>query len=489
MIVLSGLSLQSCNSWLDVTPPSQIREEDQFKTVEGFQQALIGCYLGMTDDQLYGRTLSWSTIELMGGQFVALQPSTSNDYYISVYNYNSSNAIKHINGIWTKSYNVIANVNNALKFIEINKGILDGINYNLIKGELLAIRAFIHFDLMRLYGYGNLSVRTDINTKSAIPYVSGLSKEMTSQVSYQQTLNLIIKDLNDALTLLEIDPVTKIHPASYYNEVNIDGFYNSRQQRFNYYAVTLLLSRVYLWEGSSQSITLAQQLASKVIAEAETKGLVSWANSTSVTDDIIMKSEHLMSLNIQNLVTKSSDYFKTQIVAASDIKAQYISADNLTTIYEAETIGNTDFRFSKQFIQNTNVINGKNSYTPMKYFGTPSAQITKNYVPLLRLPEAYYIAAECKLKTNPQDVTGALTLLNSVRAKRGITTEITSLDPQVVMSEIIKEYRKEYYCEGMMFYLYKRLGIETIPGYNLSANDAIYLLPYPSVELQMGRKQ
>ena len=97
MIVLSGLSLQSCNSWLDVTPPSQIREEDQFKTVEGFQQALIGCYLGMTDDQLYCRTLSWSTIELMGGQYVALQPSTSNDYYISVYNYNSSNAIKHIN--------------------------------------------------------------------------------------------------------------------------------------------------------------------------------------------------------------------------------------------------------------------------------------------------------------------------------------------------------------------------------------------------------
>ena len=98
-IISVGLLLSSCSDWLDVTPPSQIREEAQFSSVEGFQQALIGCYIGMTDELLYGRALSWSTIELMAGQFVPLQASSSNDYNISHYNYTSSNTLTYINGV------------------------------------------------------------------------------------------------------------------------------------------------------------------------------------------------------------------------------------------------------------------------------------------------------------------------------------------------------------------------------------------------------
>ena len=166
IFVLSlSLVLSSCNSWLDVTPPSQIREEAQFSSVYGFQQALIGCYIGMTDDLLYGKALSWSTIELMAGQFVPLQPIPTNDYNISVYSYKSANAITYIDGVWAKAYNVIANANNALKYIEINKSKLDNINYQIIKGELLSIRAFMHLDLMRLYGLGKLNTRTDMAGK------------------------------------------------------------------------------------------------------------------------------------------------------------------------------------------------------------------------------------------------------------------------------------------------------------------------------------
>jgi len=107
----------------------------------------------------------------------------------------------------------------------------------------------------------------------------------------------------------------------------------------------------------------------------------------------------------------------------------------------------------------------------------------------MRIPEAYYIAAECYIKQASPNVPTALTLLNTVRQKRGITIALTSTDASAVMNEIVKEYAKEYYCEGAMFFLYKRLGLENIPGYNQTATDAIYVLPYPSTELQMGRKQ
>jgi len=488
-ILSLSLLLGSCSEWLDVTPPSQIREEAQFSSIDGFQQALVGCYIAMTSDSLYGRVLTWSTIELMAGQFVTLQASSNNDYNISQYNYTSSNAIKYIDGVWGKAYNVISNVNNALKYIEINKNILDHVNYSVIKGELLAIRAFIHFDLMRLYGLGNLKSRADLTSKFAIPYVTNLAKEMTPQLTYKQTIDLMAKDLNDALVLLEIDPVTKLHPASYYTEVNIDGFFNYRQNRFNYYATSLLLAKVYMWEGSSESINKALVLANKVINESESKGLTSWATSTSVTDDIVMKSEHLMSLNTQNLTARTADYFKLEIIAASDIKAQYVSNNRVMSVYEAETIGGTDFRFSKLFIPNSVTLDGKNAFTPLKFFGTASNKISNNYIPLMRMPEAYYIASECMVKKSTPDIPGALNLLNMVRQKRGITADIATSDANVVMNEIVKEYAKEFYCEGVMFFLYKRLGIESIPGYNGTATDAIYVLPYPSTELQMGRKQ
>jgi hypothetical protein len=159
------------------------------------------------------------------------------------------------------------------------------------------------------------------------------------------------------------------------------------------------------------------------------------------------------------------------------------------SIYEAEGVGSTDFRFSKQFIQNSVTTDGKNAYTPLKFYGVSNNNITKNYIPLMRIPEAYYIAAECMIKKSTPDAAGALTLLNSVRQRRGITTDLTDATTSVIMNEIVKEYAKEFYCEGAMFFLYKRLGKESIPGYTQVAGDAIYMLPYPSTELQMGRKQ
>ncbi|MDZ4058773.1 MAG: RagB/SusD family nutrient uptake outer membrane protein, partial [Bacteroidales bacterium] len=381
------------------------------------------------------------------------------------------------------------NANNALKYIEINKNLIDNINYQIIKGELLTIRAFLHFDLMRLYGLGNLAIRGELSSKYAIPYVTTLNKEMTPQLTYKQTIDLIVADLKSAITLLEIDPVTKINPDSFYSEVNIDGFFANRQHRFNYYAANLLLARVYMWEGSTASIEEALTLANKVIAGAESNSLVKWATSTSVTEDVAMKSEHLVSLNTQNLTSRTADYFRLVIIANDNIFAQYISNNRMMSVYETESVGSTDFRFSKLFIPNSVILDGNNAYTPLKFFGTTNEKMTKNYIPLMRIPEAYYIASECYLKKSSPDAAAALNLLNSVRNKRGITSNLTNTNPADIMNEIVKEYAKEFYCEGAMFFLYKRLGMESIPEYNKPANDDIYVLPYPDAELQMGRKQ
>ncbi|MCK9304941.1 MAG: RagB/SusD family nutrient uptake outer membrane protein, partial [Bacteroidales bacterium] len=78
---------------------------------------------------------------------------------------------------------------------------------------------------------------------------------------------------------------------------------------------------------------------------------------------------------------------------------------------------------------------------------------------------------------------------NYVRQRRGITADLTGLTAESAMEELIKEYKKEFICEGVMFFLYKRLGFETIPGYNDTADDDVYVLPYPASEIMMGREQ
>ena len=152
LIYMTSLIASSCSDWFDVTAPSEIRKDDHFSSVTGFQQSLIGCYIGMTDDALYGTNLSWFATEIMAHQFNPYVNSTNIGlaYWLQSFNYTNTYTTPTVEEIWEKAYNVIVNVNDELANIEEKKEILDDLNYHIIKGELLAIRAYIHFDLLRL---------------------------------------------------------------------------------------------------------------------------------------------------------------------------------------------------------------------------------------------------------------------------------------------------------------------------------------------------
>lgn len=55
-------------------------------------------------------------------------------------------------GFGIKQFNVIANVNDLLAFVDVDPLVFaSALDHDLIKGEALALRAFLHFDLLRLY--------------------------------------------------------------------------------------------------------------------------------------------------------------------------------------------------------------------------------------------------------------------------------------------------------------------------------------------------
>lgn len=98
---------------------------------------------------------------------------------------------------------------------------------------------------------------------------------------------------------------------------------------------------------------------------------------------------------------------------------------------------------------------------------------------MIRIPELYYIAAECYATGTNPNLEEAMSLLNTMRERRGVYSKLESLDKEQVIDEIKKEYRKEFLSEGVMFYYYKRTGAINVPNNDEVMTDNEYVLPNP----------
>ncbi len=485
---LIALFATSCEDWLDVTSSSEIKAEDQFKQEAGFKDALMGCYIGMTSPNLYARDMTWNIVDLLSQQYATLS-SLAVYEEMQQFEYETATASSQIESMWTKMYTVIANVNNELTYLEKNKEVLEEVNHDIIKGELLGLRAFLHFDLMRLFGYGNLAQRSDLSDKAAIPYVQSYDKNLTPQLSYDQTFELMITDLDEALALLKQDPIYEnaTRDDDYYDVINEDGFYDDRENRMNYYAVLALKARVLLWQGGIENITAAGEAAEEVINHSSAHLINS--ETYPITSDPVLYSEHLFDLN----VTAFEDIVDVFLDAAeaTDYNSLYIPFTSAEELYETSNsnIGAVDIRFNTLL---EDQLSGKVCVKLRQGSQGTNNDSHPNMMPLIKLPEMYYIAAESYMKREVPDLSKAIGYLNEVRGSRGIIEEIPAeTDMTLLNDELFKEYRKEFVSEGQLFFYYKRIGMDFIPGYSgvTAVDDDIYVLPYPDSETLFGRKQ
>lgn len=504
ILLIVAVGLASCDDWFDVTASNEIREEEHYNTEDGFRQSLIGCYIAMGDAGLFGKNMSWYVPELAAHQYRAFTDGSANTgeaYAIQQHRYSHAYVKPVTEGMWEQAYNVIANANEALKFIDEKESLFDPINFHVIKGELLAIRAYMHFQLLRLYGYGNWNSRaSELNAKYTIPYVTELDKNMTPQATGAEALSFILTDLSNAASLLkDYDPVTGALDWSAYDKVNEDGFYKTRNFHLNYYAVRALQAQVYMWKGNPESKVEALKAAEEII-KATGDGVEKTYTSTdnTITNVYVLKfldagtlqapnysmtPEALFALSVQGLDTKTNSYIKPYY-QGDDYLAFYLEREDGENLYENQT---SDIRFNTLLQLNTST--STVGYVPLKlYQSTSMNYYYKNKVPLIRLPEIYYIAAECYATGATPDLDLAMKRLNTVREKRGLYTSLENLSADEIQKEIQKEYRKEFLSEGVMFYYFKRTGAISIPRMDDMGDDD-YVFPYPDFEIQSGRVQ
>lgn len=468
LLVLATAVLTSCEDWLDVSPKSQIKEEDHFSREGGYKDELTGVYTAMTGTSLYGLNLGIGFTEVLSHSYDV--DANSRWYYASQYDYTNSTVESTITTIWSQMYNAIANLNLVIK--NINKAdstkFTDN-NYYIYKGEAYGLRAFLHLDLMRLFA---CAPAMD-NSANGVPYVTEYSTEIVGQKSVGETMNLIIDDLLTARENLSHDSI-KIGESPY-------TWRSQRNCYFNYYAATLTLARAYLWKGDTEN---ALKYAQEIIDTNESGELstpFAWVHHTVMESsnkteiDYSYTCEHIFRLLMNNWEDNGAYYF----TSAASTNALSPSEDTAEDIYELSKGYGNDYRYLKGYEQD-----GEKKYM-CKFWHIEGNGYCDMY-PLLRLSEAYYIAAECKKTSDPD---GAIDLLNTVRDARNLQLVPLSygLTADEIQEEIYKEYRKEFVGEGgQLFFYYKRTNAQTITNAAVKPGKSVYVLPIPTNDQDFG---
>jgi hypothetical protein len=224
LVAVLLLTLPSCESFLETQPREAVPGDIALNTVTKFESAIAGAYGTLTQQSHYGEYLHTQG-ELMADN-IDISVAFAGDPVAN----RSTNIFTQVNrDIWANSYTCIRNCNILLDALDRNIEIVGATQAlrNQWRGECLALRALMHFELVRLWGRpfssgsgSGLGVPIRNKVLSANEAFDRTPRSTVAAVYTQ-----VLSDLNAALPLL---PTT--HPSN---------------ARLTTWAVRGLLARVY----------------------------------------------------------------------------------------------------------------------------------------------------------------------------------------------------------------------------------------------------
>ena len=496
LLALTLLAAVSCESWLDVKPADREPSTKLFTSREGFVKALNGVYVELNDRNIYGRDMQ-TLLDLMGQYY--LRPTAANVSYESVgrYAYTSDNAKAEFQAIWDKTYYLIANLNVIIDQCGTQNSALPGIWHGLVKGEALALRTFLHLDMLRLFG----PIYANDPTAISIPYVTNSDQTVSLLLTAEEAGKRIIADLTEAIALLAgSDPIIE---GGRMNSAAADGD-NSlryRQYRMNYYAARAVLARAYMWVGDYEN---AYKTSTGLLTDAHTPGseVFPFITTTDALDgtvpDRVFSTEAMFALYDNRISQEIFDYaFAATLPAAQILRFSYaasgIYSGRISQIYSNQD----DYRYKMWF--STYQAGGTAAIHYFRKFETPggtaslnAAQQAKlntfrNMHPLVRISEVLLIASESCWE-HTKDLDEAKGYLNRLRAARGVA-DLVSNDETQLRNNLEWEFRREMLGDGQMFFYYKRIAKAALPNGSNSGTGTMamplvnYVVPLPDSEI------
>ena len=473
LIISIVIACASCSKWLDVKPYDKISNDELFSTESGFIKHLNGIYIELNSDMLYGAALSVEMVEVMGGAYViGTDKSVWGNYQdLKDYEYGTQYWRARLNETWNKAYSLILNCNLLLESLENTDVSFTGDNYKIIKGEALALRAMLHFDLLRLFG----PVYSRFPEAASIPYYKKYTVRPNSILSATEIAALVTNDLIEARILLANDPVRTTGVGMEGPEAGGDTFMYYRNLRLNYYAVAALLARTSLYFGDNES---AYYYSSEVIKAADK--VFPFVDKSLVTGspddpDRIFSSEIIFALSHSQRNKLFKSYYDPSRIPNcvfrmdNDLMSSYIYGGGATTGGNQD-----DYRYRVNWMAT-----GANRYFYKYSDMKESGNIRNTMIPMLRMGEMYLIAAE----SYSADISQGLALVNRLRAARGVSGL-----PSLTVENLQYEYIRELYGEGQIFYMYKRMYSRilssVIESENTQPSNKVFVLPLPDSEIE-----
>ena len=181
-----------------------------------------------------------------------------------------------------------------------------------------------------------------------------------------------------------------------------------------------------------------------------------------------------MGLNMYELEDNLSEYFA---VGEKMTTKYYLNIPTLNLIYESVGSESEDMRAKgTAFYRN----NEQQCAMSLKY-----VENKNGIIPLIRLPEMYYIACEASADSDE-----AAVYVNNVRNKRGISKakDVSCDTDELRVAALNKEYRKEFYGEGQYFWFLKAHGITGALAHcpDVVLAEENFIFPLPDAEVEYG---
>lgn len=466
-LAVAAMALPSCSKWLDLYPVDEIKEEYLFETGDGYRTALNGIYRKMATFDLYGSNLTWGLVDAWGqAYYLGKAPDSGGGKAmkkISGLDFRNMELVPTTNAMWNAAWNVVANCNNLAQHAAAADSTLfygREAERQMIYGEAVGIRAFVQFDMLRIYAPAPSFNGYAEDARTFIPYVNVYPSYINDHRTVTYCLEQIIKDLKEAQAIMEkVDEDAEMSSKRFsILPVGQSQFLGSRGFRLNYCAITAELARVYLYAGKNAE------------AYAEAKKLIDINDENSYfTFTSRYSAESKGNKKLWNDVIFGL-YSPTELVEwdqeinhGSDGKSDYeqyylcLDSDVADELYGDEK--DSDYRFRYQLESKYYGY----YYRPLKYYKQEPAddgEVNNLLIPMIRMSEIYYIAAESIYDSAPEE---AKEYIARIKSGRGISSSIynETLDGIASKSDfinlIVNDARREFLGEGQIFYMYKRL--------------------------------
>ena len=368
--------------------------------------------------------------------------------------YNNS----YTSSVWTNAYKTIYNANAVIE------GIAASTSYTLtdtvrkrLTGEAQFVRAFCYFYLANLFGDVPLVLTVDFNKTRY------MTRTPVSEV-YRQ----IIADLTEAQSVLTAQPAgERITPDKW--------------------TATAMLARVYLYTGEYAK---AAAQATAVIDNVSRYNLESDPNKVFLIaskEAIWQLKQGIKDATYLNMTTEA--YFLWPAPWPNGV-TKYCLTESLLNAFETG-----DRRRSAWVNSSTNTGAGLYWY-PYKYKlgrhnGAQNIASTEYYM-VLRLAEMYLIRAEAAANGAPGGTAAAITDLNVIRNRAGLTALPATLTSDQLIAAVAHERQVELFAEwGHRWLDLKRTGrahdvLSVIPGKQPWTGDYQLLYPIPATEIQIN---